>query len=847
MKPSFVGRERELAQVSAAIEQAKRGKGKMFFVTGEPGIGKTRFLEEVSRIACEKGLVTLTSACIGENAVPYLAIEDALRTSSVIEPSESVPLGLSPVSVGLPQISENEYTSGKTRILEKYLRRFDEISSRNPGILLIDDLQWADTGTLSFLHYLSRSIAAMHLVCICAYVDGQGEVNETMKTVQNINIERNCTILHLGPLSIDAVGKILADMLGTWKISERCVAEIYERCGGNPLYAEEICKVIVSQNLFDMEKHDLKATITQFQIPETVRSLISYRLMKLEEGTLKVLKTGAIIGRVFDYALLEGLSDVKGEALLEAIEKLLSEGFLREEPGAEEKYRFTQNLMYEIVYSEISTPRKRVLHKRTAELLEKTYADSPKFSPEIGRHYLEAGVYDKAAHYFYTAAEYAFKHYALEECITYAKNAVECLGKGDKAAYKDLLFNLQVTMGKALTFLSRFDEAIVALEQSIEFAPDRKAEAEVKLLLCEPYQGKGNVDRAMEIVNDARNIVDSLEDRKLLVKALLGVGWMYERMGSYTEAVLNYEKACTLVQNLNDEKLLADVYHRFGTVLIFKADLERAREYLEKALRTREKYGEKELIASTYNNLAIAVDYMGDIDGSLDYYIRAKKIYEEIGDVRGVGTVYNNIGGIYLIKGETEKAMDFYEKYLQISMKIGDPNSMCIAYLNIGWTLKEEKEYDKALEYLEKTKELAEKTKDKDMIALALCYIAETLAAKGRFEEAIETAKHAREVAMQTGSGELEGHVESTYGRIYKFGGNLEKAMDYFEKAISVFSSLEMPQDVNSNRVELGEVYMSLGKGSEAVVVLKEARNYYDKIRAKRMLERIEKILGCVG
>ncbi|MEM4307629.1 MAG: DUF2791 family P-loop domain-containing protein [Thermoplasmata archaeon] len=844
MKPRFVGRERELTQVSVAIEQARRGKGRMFFITGEAGIGKTRFLEEISNVAREKGINVFASACIGENAVPYLPLEDALRARVGGEETEVIPLGLTPATLGLPQVSENEYASGKTRILEKYLRRIEEITSKNPAVLLLDDLQWADTGTLSFLHYLSRCISEMRLVCLCAFLDAHGEQNETMKTVQNINIERNCTLIHLGPLPIDAVGKILTDMLGTWKISERCLAEVYDRCGGNPLYAEELCKVIVEQNLFDSEKHDFKAPITQSEIPETVRSMVSFRIMKLGEEAQKVLKTAAVIGRVFEYSLLERLSDVKNEALLETLEKLIIEDFLREEPGGEEKYRFSQNLMYEVVYSEISTPRKRLLHKRTAELLESRYGSSPKISPEIGRHYMEAGVFDRAAKYYYAAAEYSFKQYTLEECINYAKIADDCVKKIDNAdAWKGLRYQLLVTLGKAYTLLSKFDDAVIAFEEAVGFANDSNGVAEVKMLLCEPHLGKGNADKAMEIANEVQKLVETLEDKKLLVKSLLSVGWVYERMGSYVEAVLNYEKATVIAQELNDEKLLGDVYHRFGTALIFKSDLEKAKAYLEKALEIRKKYGEKELIAGTYNNLAIAVDYLGDIDASLEYYIQSKKIYEEIGDVRGVGTLYNNIGGIYLIKGEMEKAMDFYNKYFQIAMKIGDLESMSIACSNIAWIYADEKKYDGALEYLYRTIELAEKTKNKDMLALGFCYLAEALAAKGKIEEAMKTAKKAREVAIQTGSGELEGQVESTYGTIYKFSGDFDKAEEYFKRAIGIFANLTMPQNVNSNRVYLGEVYLLQGRNLEAIEILSEAKKYYEKIAAKRMLERIENFL----
>jgi len=831
----FVGREKELKELLGGLDAAISGKGKMYFVSGDVGIGKTRLLDEIAKICVEKGFIVLRASCLGEGACPYLPVDDALKNFESMFPSQAMPVGLSVAGVS-DATSMSDFISGKTMLLEKYLKRFEEITNTGTVLLIIDDIQLADASTLSFIHYLSRSIGKMHMVCVCAYKDAGAESNPAMSIIRNINIERNCTILPLKPLPSDAVAQLVSELLGITEIAHKTLMRIYEHTDGNPLFVEELCKAILDLHL--LENQEIKEDAYHV-IPQTIRSLISYRLMKLGADELKLLRTCSIFGRVFHYDAILALSEMDESQLVDTLDKLINAGYIREESGREEVYRFTQNIAHDIIYAEISAPRKRIMHKRAGEILEKRSLNKVEYAGEIGMHYYKGAELNKAANYLLQAAEFAFSKYSVEECIAYAEYAKNCLIKIQNVD-KKYMFKLLVLLGKARTFLSKFDEAITALNACAEYAPDDKSLAEALLLITEPYLGKGDTKKAMETAIKVREIVSRFEEKELAASAFMTLGWVYERIGSYTEALENYDKALELALAAGNEKIISDAYHRYGTGLLWKPDLNRAKQYLENALEIRKKLGLKELIAGTYNNLAIVVDYLGDIDQALAYYLASKDIYAEIGNVRGIGTAYNNIGGVYQLKGDVAQAMEYYDRYLQISRKTGDLESESIALLNIGVIHKEREAYELAIKYFLETLEIAKKTENKDMIVLAKCYIAECMAGEGDISHAIENVQEAAYVAEETGGAALSAFIESTLGIVYQSAEEWAMAEKHYRKAIDLYTEMRMPQDSSSTMVKLAEVYLAMGRKEDAAELLEKAKEYYTSIGAKAMLEKIE-------
>ncbi|MEM3493985.1 MAG: DUF2791 family P-loop domain-containing protein, partial [Thermoplasmata archaeon] len=844
MEIPFVGRDKEIQELKQGLESVKKGRGRMYFITGPVGIGKTRLILEVSKFAEKEGFIVLFGRCLDEKAVPYLPITDVLEKYSRRVTDESyTPIALIGAGGEIVEETGTGAARERTRVLENYLRKFTEISQKAPVLFILDDVQWADSGTLSFLHYLSRAISDMRILAIAAYPDEYLRMVGTTpftETIHNINIERNCMAITLSPLGVNDVSIILGAILGTWKLPKELVEEVHERTGGNPLFVEEVGRAILEQDLFDPTKRKLKVLLSEIQLPGTVKTIISQRVSRFDEDTKKVLRSCAILGRMFEYEALKNTVEMEEDKLLDILDRLIATGYIEQAHAKEEVYKFVHNPVYEVIYTETSAPRRRLMHKKAGIELEKLHGKDKKYYAEIGRHFILGGEPKKGAHYKILAAEFAMANYATEETL---KNLLEAAGVleniQEEEVKREYGTKIHRMLGDCYSILSNFDKAISAYETALQNTEDAKVRIGILIKMTYPYIEKGEFQKSIEILENALMLAG--EDARLMSEIYRNLGWVYEKKGEYKVAVDYYQKAAELSDKVGDEILVGEAYHRLGTGLWFLGDLKRAKEYIEKGLEIRKKYNLKKGIAGSYNNLGIIYGDMGDVERSLDFYDKAKRIYEEIGDLSGVSTIYNNVAGIYSLKGEDDEALEFYMKDLEISKRIGDRTSEMLATSNIGTIYQDREDYKTALQYYETAIRISKELGEKRMYASTLTSMATTYAEMGNLEKAMELIKEAKAVADETGSKELIAGVVAGFGEIYRLSKKFEEAEREYNEAMKLYQEIEKIDSFYSTKVEIAKVYIDSGRIEEAIKHLEEAKQFYTKIGGKGMLRKIEK------
>lgn len=845
MEIPFVGRDKEIQELKQGLESAKGGRGRMYFITGPVGIGKTRLILEISKYAEKDGFTVLFGRCLDEKAVPYLPITDVLEKYSKKVSDESyTPLALiGGVGAEIIEDTSASVAREKTRVLENYLRKFIEISQKNPVLFILDDVQWGDSGTLSFLHYLSRAISDMRILAIAAYPDEYLRVvgnTPFTETIHNINIERNCMGITLSPLGVNDVSIILGAILGTWKLPKELVEEVHERTGGNPLFVEEVGRAIQEQDLFDITKRKLKVDIGEIQLPGTVKTIISQRISRFDEDTKKVLRACAILGRIFEYEALKNTVEMDEDKLLDILDRLIATGYLEQAHAKEEVYKFVHNPVYEVTYMETSAPRRRLMHKKAGIELEKLHAKDKKYYAEIGRHFILGNEPQKGVQYKTLAAEYAAANYATEETLKNLLEAVSILDSiPDENLRRELAVKIHKMLGDCYSTLAEFDKAIFAYESALQNTEDIKTRIGILIKMSYPFLEKGDFQKCLEILGHALAIAG--DDAILKSEIYRNMGWVHEKKGEYMVAVDYYHKAAELSEKAGDEILMGEAYHRLGTGLWFLGDLKRARDYIEKGLEIRKKHNLKKGIAGSYNNLGIIYGDMGEVEKSLEFYDRAKRIYEEIGDLSGVSTIYNNVAGIYSLKGEDEEALEFYKKDLEISKRVGDRTSEMLATSNIGTIYQDREDYKTALEYYEAAIKISRVLGEKRMLASTLNSMATTYAEMGNLEKAMELIKEAKTIADETGSKELIAGVVSGFGEIYRLSKKFEEAEREYTEAMRIYQEIEKIDSFHATKVDIARVYIESGRIEEAIKLLEEAKQFYTKIGGKGMLKKIEK------
>ncbi|MEM4307969.1 MAG: DUF2791 family P-loop domain-containing protein [Thermoplasmata archaeon] len=873
--PVLVGREKEIAVLKKAMEDCKAGRGCTILINGDIGTGKTRLADEFSEICEKEGFVVLSSICFGNSQPPYLPITTALRnyTKKVRGNQEMhVPLGLAGFQIFEAWTSHpEEVIKERTRMLEYLLHQFISISKQRPVLFVIDDLHLADSATLAFFHYLARNIGNERIVGLATFVGENGTTDTIFaKTLRNMNIERECISIKLENL-IEGDVCLLVNECGFEKPDE-IGRYIYERTSGNPLFVTEF--LMTAQNA-GLRVEEIK----KMRVPENLRELLRFRVSKLDENKKKVLMNCAVLGMRFEYDVLAEVVGIEEDALLDALDVLISQDFLAEVEDTEEGYKFVSRVLQEVIYEEITSVRKRLMHQKAAEVLERKHGEKEEFWSSLAYHYKRSGIRNKFLEYAMKAGRNAARKFANEEAIDFLKEALRTLkDTADELPHKiDVCWEL----AEALEMEGRYDEAVEILEERITYTSHEKLPEEVgksHRKKAEIYIYKGDYENAFLEIEKAAQWLRSLEGTDLeLARVWSWRGIVYERKGDYRTAIecqekalhvfekrnatkdyvgaLNrigvclwylgeYEKALEIYQKcieiqekLGDLRGICTLYNNMGLVYDDKGDYEQALEYHKKSLVLKEKIGDVWGIAASYNNIGLIYDDMGEYESALEFYEKCLEIYKKIGDVWGIAVSYGNIGVIHFNRGDYEKALEDYEKSLEIYQRIGDMLGVAEIYTDMGLVFENKEDYEKALKYFQESIELATQIKNKELISEGFLHMSAVYIAKSDMKLAKECLKEGKRIATEIGIRQLIAYAKVVEGKLLVAKGKLEMGIKMLKDALEIYD------EIKSRGVEYYTVLFEIGRIEQNKEILENVLEFFERTGNKVWMAKVKREL----
>ncbi|MGC8912703.1 MAG: BREX system ATP-binding domain-containing protein [Thermoplasmata archaeon] len=840
MEPTIVGREKEIEYFTNVLKYCKEGKGGTYIITGPVGVGKTTLMEAISKIAKSENFVVLFGRGLDETSAPYLPFTEALKNFSTEKKEEGyVPIGLSLSTEESIRMESVELAREKGRVLEIMSKRILEFEKKAPLLIIIDDLQWADAASLSLFVYLARNIAGKRVLLLAAFPEEAMKQEKNLafvNTIIQLRSEKISTVLELKPLTYEAILKMLELEFGI--CPEEIAKVIYEKTEGIPLFVSEFVRAIVEENMYDANKRELRVTPEELRIPQSVQALIKGRLSMLSENARKVLTNASIYGRVFEYDVLEKVMEMDTESILDAIDELLEKGFIREESG--EKYRFAHNAIYETVLGGAIGVRKRVIHRKIAEVLEQIRS-TEEYVPEIARHYFEAQMFDKASAFAKRSAEAFARIYAVDETIKYGKMAQECLEKTGK---KEELIDVKILLGDMLLLSGKYEEAMVMYEDARKIAESVKEMEKLGVAigragLC--YHRMGSMNKALEHLTTALEIFEKCGAKKEYARVLRQIGWVYERKGDFEHSLHYVSRSLEITKELGDDAELADAYHRMGTTQLSIGLMEEAEKNLTLAIEIRKKNNIMKGLADSYNNLGILYHDTGEIEKAVEYYLKAKEIYAKIGDIAGESIMSNNLGIIYHDRGEWEKALEHYMRDYHTSANIGNLWGHMISASNLGSLYKEMEKYEEALQYYKEALEYSQKIGEKWIYCSALGSVAEIYAIKGDIEKALEIAENCVLVGRSTGSKDSLASALYTKGVVERYAKHWEDAEESLTNAKLLYMEMKMKSGIASADEELGILYAEKGEKEKAKKFFEDAMRVYTEIGQTKSVEKIKK------
>ena len=646
--PAFVGRAphlQALLDVHSTIDE----NGRIAVVEGEAGIGKSRLMEELAARLRRAGVVVArTRAYEDEGALPYRPVVDLLRErageeshwlraldDSVLVEAERLVPGLAPDAATkrrLPQPVAIDDPGAAGRFLGALWETLAaSVAGRAPGVLVIDDAQWADEATLRLLSFGLRRLAGRPLLLVLVW---RTPHEHPLRTAATSAARDEGVRLTLGRLGESSVADLVRSVRGH-ESGAVDVRDLWETTEGVPLLLVEY----------------LRTTEIADRLPEGAREALHARLAPVSETGRQVLSAAAVLGRSFDIDTVRSVSGRTEEETVAAIEELLRRGVVQERATS---YDFDHELLRTVVLDETSMARRRLLHSRAAEVAQPAAVRA--------RHLELAGSDADAAETHVVAGQQARALFAHVEALFHFRRALE-LGHPRRREVATELADVQVISGDYAGALVSLEEAAAAAtpedlsplehrlgrlhlrrgeyalaEAHLEAAlsglaeEDVAARASVTADRALAWHSRGEPERARALAAEAATLADRAGAPRELCQASNLLGLIAVSDGAVDDALVHLSRSRSLADELSDPELQVAALNNLALAYRASGDLAEAMALTESALEQCGRLGDRHREAALHNNLADLLHLMDRDEEAMGHLKTAVQIFAEVGE-----------------------------------------------------------------------------------------------------------------------------------------------------------------------------------------------------------------------
>jgi class 3 adenylate cyclase/predicted ATPase len=692
---ALVGREEVVARLREALEALKAGQGRVLFIEGEAGIGKSRLVQELVRHLRELGLSGLLGAGHSiEQQTPYRAWRDIFASyfaleglSDPLERQEQVrrvvqeiapklaqrlPLLNDLLNLGLPD-------TPLTAALDPALRQESLVSlliqllrawvQERPLTVILEDAYWLDSLSWDLAVKVARALLGAGEPVLLVVITRP--IGEQSLGIHAANVLRNMPgsqTLEIGALDIDETAALVASRLGlpVEELPPKVARFVRERSGGNPFFAEELTYALREQGLIKVENTASSPQLmispelfqTRSLLPDTLQGLVLSRIDRLLPDRQLTLKVSSVIGRNYPYLPLRDsvmrLSALNEALLHQHLQELIRRSLIMLEASAPEPlYAFKHAITYEVTYHSLLFAQRRQIHRILAEWYEQFYASSLEAAyPLLAHHWTytaegsgDAALTLKARDYLVKAGTQALRLCAYPEALSFLQRALSMIPVGSESAAERA--ELLISIGIAHEKMANYAPAIAALGEALELA---------------------------RLASDARTHSQALSE----------LSWIAVRKGEYAQAEQLGEQALDLAIQVGDKLANAKAGYRLGIVAFYRGDYPLAARRFEESLAVSQELGDRYGVAGSLNTLGLVALYQGGYREATRCFEEALAIGRELGNRDAIGKFLGNLGLVAEKQGDYPLAIQRYEESLSILREIGARHAALLNVLNLG-------------------------------------------------------------------------------------------------------------------------------------------------------------------
>ncbi|MGH2559704.1 MAG: ATP-binding protein, partial [Thermomicrobiales bacterium] len=618
--PVLVGREEQVEALESALARTRDGAGQVLLLPGEAGIGKSRLIAVARARAATEGCLVLLGSCFEpDRTVPYAPVLDLLRAFLAGKPAAEIADLLGPAAPELmrllPELAECvsprergpalDPAQEKLRLFHALCQFVDRLADACPVLFVVEDLHWADETSLEWLLLLARRLASRPILLLFSYREeettpGLGHL------VAELDRARLAAVLRPTPLTADEVAEMVRASLDLHRhgifvehrlLRANVVRTIHDLTEGNPFFIEEVLRSLVvaggvqwSQGGWDWRA----AAESPPLLPHTVEEAVQRRAAGLTAAVRRTLTLAAIIGRRFDFALLQDVTGRDEATLLRELKELALAGLIVEE--SPDLFAFRHALTRAAITAGLLERERQVLHREVAAALERRVAG--KVVPpldDLATHCFMAGDWQKALVYARQAGDRAHAMYAPRAAVEHLTRAMVAASRLGMAPDPALL----TKRGRAFEMLGEFDRA------------------------------RDDHEAALHLAHDA-------EDHRAEWQALLDLGALWAGR-DYDQTGAFFQRAVDLAGQLGEPLVRGHSLNRLGNWLTNVGRPDEALEAHHEALALLEAEGDERGTAETLDLLGMAYGLaLGDAVAAADHFARAAERFRALDDTRGL-------------------------------------------------------------------------------------------------------------------------------------------------------------------------------------------------------------------
>ncbi len=642
VRGKLVGREKELEQGRAIWHQVLTGSSQVLLVSGEPGIGKTRFTRELIANATISGGRCLVGECFSESGAPYEPLVPMIRETMgegakiKLNLPGYVVSDLAKITPGLewlqPETSPRQVLDAlaeQQHIFESIFTWADALSRLNPLLLFFDDIHWGDSATLLMIRHLAHRLENQRVMIILSYREIELRddelANHILHELLRDHLARRVKLTRFTP---EQTGLMIATMLTpAGSIDPELIDAIHRETEGNPFFIEEVCKTLLEEGLLCFERGEwVSPGIEDITIPQSIRLTVQSRLSRLPEDAQDVLRLAAVIGREFEFNILVKACEKGEERIIECLEASEKAQIIRElKKGGPENvtFAFEHALIPATLREEISGLRRQRYHRRVAEAVQDIH---PEDYETLSYHYEECGDADKAFENYRKAGSRALSIFANQEAMEYFEKALDLCGEYSCQA------DLYSGIAEAAFRLGEREKAEQAIVKAIELYRKDSDLEKMAIHYAAYARGvwyMGGVKRGLEICQKGLQEMPVGLESKGIATLMHETARAYRFNYLYEEALVLLKKAIALANKLDLQEVLADCYATLGILRIIPY-VERTAA-LQQAVDIAEKNGFTTILARARLNLGTHYVYDGKPLAAHDQYTRVIEITRSTG------------------------------------------------------------------------------------------------------------------------------------------------------------------------------------------------------------------------